>query len=281
MDEPSAELERAGAMVRGEWDAARIERTLLSAKRRRVRRTAVRGVGLISGAGVLLFLWLAPQAGDSTTASRGARPLAPSAPQEPSPTQETKQAAVEPERASPPLPTPAEPEGTSVRSREARVRIAATDARARKPSWRSHMREGDARAAYAILRVEQPKLSTLDDLMLAADAARRAGDPRAATGYLEQALRDHPGPRSAVVAFTLGRILRDELSRPADAARAFSQVEQSSKDAPLAEDALAREVEAWQAAKSRERAKQRARDYVQRYPQGERRAWMERLLQTP
>ena len=42
MDELADDLKKAAGELRGHWDPARIERSLMSAKRRRVRRVVVR-----------------------------------------------------------------------------------------------------------------------------------------------------------------------------------------------------------------------------------------------
>ncbi len=281
-----AKLAQAGSMIHGEWDPQRIERTLRSAKQRRVRRIATRSALGAACVALALFVWRADEPRPAQVAKQV---HAPESTPQPSVTPEvsTPQVATQTppvqateEQAQVPVDAPVDAqEPAELRSRRSRVQLATTSSKQRA-DWRVRMHKGDARGAYALLKAEKPALSTLDDLMLAADAARRAGDPRVAANYLEQALRDHAGPRSAVVAFTLGRILRDELHKPAAAAQAFMKV-QTSQDAPLMADALAREVEAWQAAGSHERAKERAKLYVQRYPSGERRAWMDRLLQTP
>ena len=66
----------------------------------------------------------------------------------------------------------------------------------------------------------------------------------------------------------LGRVLLEDLGRPAEAAAAFLKAQGTSS--PLDEDALAREVEAWARAGDRERARARAELYFTRYPLGTR-----------
>ena len=83
-----------------------------------------------------------------------------------------------------------------------------------------------------------------------ADGRRR---PRAAGGTLRGGRRVASAPDSrtswrpagAAAAFSLGRVLLGELRRPAEAAQAFARARKLAPDGPLAEDALAREVEAW------------------------------------
>lgn len=109
-----------------------------------------------------------------------------------------------------------------------------------------------------------------EELLLAADAARLSGHPRESLPYFQRVLRDHPGdPRAPLAAFQMGRVLLSDLGRPRDAAAAFARA-RSAGDASMAEDALAREVEAWAAAGEAERARTRAEEYLARFPSGRR-----------
>jgi transmembrane sensor len=107
------------------------------------------------------------------------------------------------------------------------------------------------------------------DLLLAADTARLSGDPGAAVPYLERVVRNHAGdPRAGLASFTLGRVLLDELGRPSEAADAFARARKGG--GPLAEDALAREVEATARAGDTVRSQELAREYQALYPNGRR-----------
>jgi transmembrane sensor len=107
------------------------------------------------------------------------------------------------------------------------------------------------------------------DLLLAADAARLGGYPAEAVPYLERVVRAHASdPRSSLASFTLGRVLLDELGRPREAADAFARARAAG--GPLAEDALAREVEAASRAGDTSRSRELAREYQKRYPNGRR-----------
>jgi transmembrane sensor len=107
------------------------------------------------------------------------------------------------------------------------------------------------------------------DLLLAADAARLSGHPAEAVPYLERILRGHTrDPRAGLAAFTLGRVLLDELGRPREAIDAFARAR--SAGGPLAEDALAREVEAVSRAGDVARCRELALLYHQLYPNGRR-----------
>jgi transmembrane sensor len=111
----------------------------------------------------------------------------------------------------------------------------------------------------------------MSDLLLAGDVARLSGHPAAAVTWLARAAALHPGdPRAPLAAFTLGRVHLEDLGAPRDAAQAFARARELAPDGPLAEDALAREVEAWSRAGETETARARAEAYVRRYPEGHR-----------
>lgn len=138
------------------------------------------------------------------------------------------------------------------------------------PDWRTLARGGEYEAAFEALR--QGGVSDRpDDLLLAADVARLSGHPEAALRYLNRVARRHPRHQSApLAAFTAGRVLLDSMGRPARAAREFHRAGRLDPPEPLAEDALAREVEAWSRAGDTERASEAARRYMARYPNGRR-----------
>ncbi len=77
-------------------------------------------------------------------------------------------------------------------------------------------------------------------------------------------------PRRQIAAFTLGRVLLDELGDPRAAAEAFASARAAAPGGPLAEDALAREVEAWSRAGEEGRAAAGAELYIEHYPDGRR-----------
>jgi transmembrane sensor len=139
------------------------------------------------------------------------------------------------------------------------------------PAWKTLAERGQYREAYDSLRSES-ETSVRDEtheLLLAADTARLSGHPTEAVPYLRRVLARHgDDPRSHLAAFTLGRVLLDELGRPAEAAAAFERAR--SPRAPLAEDALARAIEAWARAGDARRAHALALEYQRSYPQGRR-----------
>ena len=138
-------------------------------------------------------------------------------------------------------------------------------------SWKRHAAQGNYARAFGELERAAVKPKGPQDLMLAADAARLSGHPREATRYLQGVLRTYEDdPLAALAAFTLGRVLLNELGQPAPAAEAFARTRQLNPETSLAEDALAREVEAWAKAHRPELARERAREYARTYPAGRR-----------
>lgn len=139
--------------------------------------------------------------------------------------------------------------------------------------WRTAADQGDFDKAYEQLSRSGPSAvrDVPAELLLAADVARLSHHPAEAVAPLERVVRDHArDPRAPLAAFTLGRVLLDELGRPQPAAAAFAKTRAIASDGPLASDALAREVEAWSRAGDASRARQRAEEYLQRYPKGAR-----------
>jgi len=126
--------------------------------------------------------------------------------------------------------------------------------------------------AYGLLRqVPLRDLSDPDDLMLAADVARQAGRPERAVPFLERVVKEHPTEVSAQLAgFSLGKVYLDNLDEPALAARSFADVRAMAPGGGLAQDALAREVEAWARAGETARARDAALEYARLYPHGRR-----------
>jgi len=112
--------------------------------------------------------------------------------------------------------------------------------------------------------------SSAEALFASADKARKEGRPEQALGYLRAITDRHSGdPRAPLAAFTRGRVLLESLGRPREAAQAFAQARAlSGKRSALAEDALAREVEAYAAAGENGMARDRAELYRRNYPKG-------------
>jgi transmembrane sensor len=83
-------------------------------------------------------------------------------------------------------------------------------------------------------------------------------------------------PRRAIAAFTLGKLLLDTAGQPGQAEAAFRTCLRLSPPSSVAEDALARLVEAQARSGKVLGAKTTARQYEQRYPNGRRLADVQR-----
>jgi transmembrane sensor len=145
--------------------------------------------------------------------------------------------------------------------------------RAPTAGWREMAHDGDFDAAYSALERQGPTAvgDRPAELLLAADVARLSGHPAEAVSPLERVVSRHArDPRAPLAAFTLGRVFLEELGRPRDAAGAFASALRLEPSGPLAEDALARQVEAWSRAGDESRAREAALEYVARYPHGRR-----------
>jgi len=110
------------------------------------------------------------------------------------------------------------------------------------------------------------------DLMRLADEQRRHGNLKGAIASLRAAAveRSWDDSRRAIAAFTLGKLLLDGASRPAEAAAAFRSCLRLSPPSTVAEDASARLVEALSRAGNADAARRSANDYEHRYPNGRR-----------
>jgi transmembrane sensor len=176
-------------------------------------------------------------------------------------------------------PFEAAAEAAPVRPPEAAIPAAAPSVRPRvlparsRADWRVPARRGEFAAAYRMLSDPAKPVppANVDDLLLAADVARKSGHAADAGLYLERALALHAGDaRSAVAAFTLGRVRLADLHDPAGAAEAFALARAAAPHGPLAEDALAREVEARSRSGDKLRARALAEEYQKLWPSGSR-----------
>jgi len=110
-----------------------------------------------------------------------------------------------------------------------------------------------------------------DVLFAHADRARKDGKPDVAVAHLRTLIDRFPAdPHAPVAAFTIGRLLLESLGQPREAAASFQRARALANGAPVAEDALAREVEAWASAGEHTLARRRAELYRQLYPRGAR-----------
>ncbi len=138
--------------------------------------------------------------------------------------------------------------------------------------WREHAEEGDFGRAYELLqRAEQRVADDVEELLLAADAARLSGHPAQAVPFLRRVIDRHDGdPRASLAAFTLGGVLMNQLGRPREAEAAYARARSLTLSAALAQDAVARQVEAAHRAGDTARARSLALEYLERSPTGRR-----------
>jgi transmembrane sensor len=160
--------------------------------------------------------------------------------------------------------------------RDATRRVQAPPKETARIEWRSRHQNGDNEGAYHLLEHGAAVDDSVETLMEAADTARLTGHLDVAARYLRRAVTDHRhDPATALAAFMLGRLLLVQLGRPHEAAEAFATVRELGPEGWLAQDALAREVEAWSKAGKVEEAYVRAQLFVRNYPQSRRRRVVE------
>jgi transmembrane sensor len=151
-------------------------------------------------------------------------------------------------------------------------------------SWRALARSGKHRAAYELLSpgAFRDVRNEPGELLLASDVARLSRHPAEAAQLLKKLLSGHArDPRAPSAAFTLGWLLMNELGRPREAAVAFARAEALAPRGNLAEDAVARSVEAWIRAGELGRAKAGVERYRRAYPKGRHLVMLEGLLGSP
>lgn len=126
--------------------------------------------------------------------------------------------------------------------------------------------------AHAAVAAAEPSASAARKSSLQlADEQRRHGDIAGAIQTLRAvAGQAQSGSERSIAAFTLGKLLLDAAGQPGDAARAFRSCLKSSPPASVAEDALARLVEAEARVGNASAAHALAVDYERRYPTGRR-----------
>jgi len=138
--------------------------------------------------------------------------------------------------------------------------------------WREHAERGDFNTAFPLL----PPVATLasmpvSELLLAADAARLSGHPSQAIPFLERVVEAHgEDARAPLAAFTLGSLLMHQLGMPREAEGAYAKARALTRGGALAQDALARQVEAAHRAGDDGRARALAVEYLRQYPEGRR-----------
>ena len=145
-----------------------------------------------------------------------------------------------------------------------------------------HARQATAREIRPSAAAPVDPRPSAEELLAAADAARSSGRRAESARLLGRLLAEHrDDARAPLAAFTLGRILLMELNHPREAALAFAEVRVLAPNGPFAEDALAREAEAWNKAGDTGQAAVRAREYLRLYPQGRRSGTMQGLVGGP
>ena len=127
------------------------------------------------------------------------------------------------------------------------------------------------RRASAAAPVHSAAPATPEALFALADRARATGHPDAAVARLREIIDRFPrDPHAPMAAFTEGRLCLEALGRPRQAAAAFERARTLAQGGPLAEDALARQVEALHAAGDAAAAHEQALRYRELYPHGHR-----------
>jgi transmembrane sensor len=173
----------------------------------------------------------------------------------------------------PPAPpvSPTAPRAASAGVRES-AQAPSAAAESRKVSgWRDTAERGEYARAYALLQQPGPVPLSVEELLLAADAARLSGHPEAALPYLRRVIDEHAqDSRASLAAFTLGGVLMQQLARPREAEAAYAKARALAVHSSLAQDALARQVEAAQRAGDPTHARALADEYLSRYPDGRR-----------
>ncbi|MBL8933880.1 MAG: tetratricopeptide repeat protein [Archangium sp.] len=138
-------------------------------------------------------------------------------------------------------------------------------------TWRALAEQGDYGGAWNALQGEGTPDDEPQDLLRAADVARLSGHPAQAIAPLRRILsRFSNDPRASLAAFTLGRVLLDELGNPKEAAEAFTQAWELGPKSPLAPDAAARAVEAHARAGEEAAAREKAERFLRDFPRSGR-----------
>jgi transmembrane sensor len=182
------------------------------------------------------------------------------------------------------LPVPPQPKVVGLEPPSPPSGETRTPAREPTASWRRAAAGGDYVTAWAALEHSgfegiAKSTSRADELLLLADTARWTGHDAQAAQALEHLLSVAPAdPNAPIAAFTLGRLELEKLNRPGAAAAHFEQAAASPALGPLAEDALARRVEALSAAGQPEAAQAAARAAVELFPEGAHAAELRRRL---
>lgn len=155
-------------------------------------------------------------------------------------------------------------------------RVRETSTRTSK-RWRALADAGEHDDAWALLDAGgHVDRRDPEALMAAADVARLTRHPEQAIVWLAIVVDDHRDSSLApLAAFTRGRLMLERLGDPSGAATMFAEARELAPKGPLAEDALAREVEALAKAGEASEARERAEQFIELYPAGSRRRAVE------
>lgn len=147
-----------------------------------------------------------------------------------------------------------------------------TAAERQSEGWREQAERGEFKQAFPQLpSTDAMKEMSVAELLLAADTARLSGHPEAALPWLTRVMKAHASDaRAPLAAFTLGGVLLQQLGRPREAEAAYAEARATTRSAALAQDALARQVEAAHRAGDDARARKLAEEYSELYPDGRR-----------
>jgi transmembrane sensor len=145
------------------------------------------------------------------------------------------------------------------------------------PKWEMLLNEGSYQGARKAIESEPGGFDAVirsaspDQLLSLADIARATGLPARALQALRRVVDEFPGdPSAPLAAYTLGKEL-EKAGDKAGAARAFDISRRLSPKGSLAEDALARQVEAAVEQGNVELARQLADEYAKDFPKKSRR----------
>ncbi len=209
---------------------------------------------------------------------------------DPAATPATAPAATTPTAPAPTAPTPNGPNATEPSSAAQRPTPHGSakppaDPEARQtPPGSSDDEDDDEldRAMEAATRAASGEPLPVDDALEAADRLRAEGRTAEAADLLEDALRRDPDATAAgLAAFTLGRIVLDQLGQFDRAARAFALVIAAGSPSSLVEDAHARRADALLRAGRRADAEAAIDDYERAFPKGRRIARLRARLAEP
>jgi transmembrane sensor len=121
----------------------------------------------------------------------------------------------------------------------------------------------------------------VDELLALADVARLSGHPEEAVVPLTRLMEEHPtDPNASLAAFSLGRV-EEALGHEQRAADAYERALGLGLPDALVPDALGRRAEALEDAGEHEHAREAARRYLDRAPDGARAEAMRALEARP